>query len=94
MPSPHCQQNDADKAEGPKHNSKSHQKRRSKRDYAAWAGATPQSRAAASAMLSSNADAPGSQPRQGALQAVPGQPRTPDGTRGFSMGRGRPVTQR
>lgn len=80
---------------------KSQKSKRTKKDYAAWAGATAETRAIASAQLQGNPDAAeaagltqtGQSSRPG-QSAAPGstQPKMPDGSRGFSMGRGQPIT--
>ncbi|KAL0028664.1 hypothetical protein WJX79_009222 [Trebouxia sp. C0005] len=60
---------------------RSQKSKRTKKDYAAWAGATAETRAIASAQLQSNADgAEASEPTQTGQPNTPGQPAAPGST--------------
>lgn len=76
---------DGKKSEGMQKPDQSAKKLSAKKDYAAWAAATPENRAQPPRFVNS-ATAPGAPVIDGIRPRIP---RGPDGTRGFTMGRGR-----
>lgn len=78
-------ESDTNKAQGSRKSDQPSKKRSSKKDYAAWAAATPENRAQPPKFVNSSS-APGAPVADGVRPRIP---RGPDGTKGFTMGRGR-----
>lgn len=76
----------SNKLQGSKKPDTAASRRSNKKDYAAWAAATPENRA--QPRFGNSSTAPGAPVIDGIR---PRLPRGPDGTRGFTMGRGRPL---